>query len=40
MLGYFFPQFPFKYFTLSILFLEIVVYLVTLGRKTTNIGIE
>jgi hypothetical protein len=25
---------------LSILFLEVVVYLVTLGRKTPNIGIE
>jgi hypothetical protein len=40
VLGYLFPQFPFKHFTLSILFLEVVVYLVIIGRKTPNIGIE
>jgi hypothetical protein len=33
VLGYLFAQFPFKYFTLSIYFLEIELYLVTLGRK-------
>jgi hypothetical protein len=33
VLGYFFAQFPFKYFTLSIYFLEIELYLATLGCK-------
>jgi hypothetical protein len=33
MLSYFFAQFPFKYFTLSIYLLEIELYLVTLGCK-------
>jgi hypothetical protein len=33
VLDYFFAQFPFKYFTLSIYFLEIELYLATLGCK-------